>query len=151
MRLVSRRALSLFFLLAPVNTIQAFRQRNNHLLAATNNGIVMTQSAVLRELKERIAAQAKEIASLRKQVHNQQADPTSSAKAPATVQQHGAHGGGGPEMMADEYLQLSFFKIASKRIGWLSLFLVSLSLTALIMNGFENTLHRQLELAYFVP
>jgi pyruvate,orthophosphate dikinase len=51
MRLVSRRALSLFFLLAPVDTIQAFRQRNNHqhLLTATNNGIVMTQSAVLHE------------------------------------------------------------------------------------------------------
>jgi hypothetical protein len=157
MRLVlSRRATSLVFLLATqVATITAFRQRNTnsqqHLTATT--GIIMappgnsSESAVLRELKEKIATQAKEIASLRKQVVD--GSTSSSIKAPA--QQHGAHGGGGPEMMADEYLQLSFLNIASKRIGWLSLFLVSLSLTALIMNGFENTLHRQLELAYFVP
>lgn len=54
-------------------------------------------------------------------------------------------------MQADEYMALPFYKIASHRVGWLSLFLCSLSLTAIIMNGFENTLHRQLELAYFVP
>ena len=36
-------------------------------------------------------------------------------------------------------------------MGWLTLFLASLSLTAVIMNGFEHTLSRQIELAYFVP
>ena len=51
----------------------------------------------------------------------------------------------------DVYLSSPFYRIASKRVGWLSFFLASLSLTALIMNGFEKTLERQLELAYFVP
>ena len=101
------------------------------------------ESSVLRELKETIEQQTKEIESLKSQL---------KASPPATS--GGAHGGahgGGPEMQTDEYLKLPFYKIASHRVGWLSLFLCSLSLTALIMNGFENTLHRQLELAYFVP
>ena len=45
----------------------------------------------------------------------------------------------------------TFASIALERVGWLSVFLVSLSLTALIMNGFEHTLASQIELAYFVP
>lgn len=104
------------------------------------------ESSVLRELKDTIAKQSKEIESLKNQLSQ------SGAKSSGGGGAHGgAHGGGGPEMQTDEYLQSPFYRIASHRVGWLSLFLCSLSLTALIMNGFENTLHRQLELAYFVP
>ena len=105
------------------------------------------ESSVLRELKEKIEKQTKEIESLKRQLKK-----GGDSNGKSGSQQHGgAHGGGGPEMQADEYMKLPFYKIASHRVGWLSLFLCSLSLTALIMNGFENTLHRQLELAYFVP
>ena len=100
-------------------------------------------SSVLRELKETIKRQAAEIESLKKS----STKPAASAAASG----HGAHGGGGDEVVDSSYLNKPFFEIASKRIGWLSLFLLSLSLTALIMNGFEHTLSRQIELAYFVP
>ena len=100
-------------------------------------------SSVLRELKDTIAKQSKEIDSLKSQL-------SKTSGVAAKPNGGGAHGGG-PEVQTDEYLQSPFYKIASHRVGWLSLFLCSLSLTALIMNGFENTLHRQLELAYFVP
>lgn len=113
-----------------------------------NGSTNKAESAVLRELKETIAKQSKEIETLKSQMKQQ----NTGAAAPKSNSSHGGgHGGGGPEMQADEYLKLPFYKIASHRIGWLSLFLCSLSLTAIIMNGFENTLHRQLELAYFVP
>ena len=132
-------------LLAP--TVSSFRPVESSVSSVvmckdtTNNN----ESSVLRELKEKIEAQNKEIEALKSQLHG------GETKAPAAPTAHGAHGGGGPDMQADEYMQLPFYKIASHRVGWLSLFLCSLSLTALIMNGFENTLHRQLELAYFVP
>lgn len=100
-------------------------------------------SSALSELKDTIRKQKAEIESLKKQLKG---GKTSS-------QSHGAHGGGGEESMDDlaVYKTRPFYQIASKRVGWLSLFLVSLSMTALIMNGFEKTLERQLELAYFVP
>jgi Mg/Co/Ni transporter MgtE len=111
-------------------------QQKNQTRASTK------ESAVLSELKETIRKQAAEIESLKKK--------TSPSK-PAAVG-HGAHGGGGDAM--DDlatYLEKPSFQIAKHRIGWLSLFLCSLSLTAVIMNGFEHTLSRQIELAYFVP
>jgi Mg/Co/Ni transporter MgtE len=42
-------------------------------------------------------------------------------------------------------------KMIVSRGGWLSLFLISLSLTSVVMGGFEQTLAQQIELAYFVP
>lgn len=101
-------------------------------------------SAVLRELKETVRKQAAEIQTLQNQL---------KGKKKASGASHGAHGGGG-EASADElsaYLHRPFYSIAFQRVGWLSLFLVSLSLTALIMSGFEEVLSAQLELAYFVP
>jgi len=96
-------------------------------------------SAVMRELKEKILAQAAEIDKLKKQL---------APKKPVS----GGHGhGGGEEEDVHGYLQRSFLTLASHRVGWLGLFLCSLSLTAIIMNGFEHTLSRQIELAYFVP
>eukprot|EP00521_Asterionellopsis_glacialis_P004665 CAMPEP_0195272738 /NCGR_PEP_ID=MMETSP0706-20130129/16003_1 /TAXON_ID=33640 /ORGANISM="Asterionellopsis glacialis, Strain CCMP134" /LENGTH=247 /DNA_ID=CAMNT_0040329015 /DNA_START=262 /DNA_END=1005 /DNA_ORIENTATION=+ len=97
-------------------------------------------SAVMRELKEKILAQAAEIDKLKKQL----------APKKSVSGGHGAHGGGEEEDVQG-YLQRSFFTLASHRVGWLGLFLCSLSLTAIIMNGFEHTLSRQIELAYFVP
>lgn len=104
------------------------------------------ESTVLRELKDTIKKQATELQTLRKQLKG----PTGTSSAAPS---HGAHGGGAPAS-ADEiakYLTRPFYSIAFQRVGWLSVFLMSLSLTALIMNNFEHTLSRQIELAYFVP
>jgi hypothetical protein len=100
------------------------------------------ESAVLRELKETIQKQATELQTLRKKLNGGQ------SSAPA-----GAHGGGPEASMEDlaSYRTRPFYSIAMQRVGWLSVFLSSLSLTAVIMNGFEHTLSRQIELAYFVP
>ncbi|CAB9507429.1 Divalent cation transporter [Seminavis robusta] len=101
-----------------------------------------TSSSVLGELKETIRKQQAEIEGLKKQVGGSK--PSVS---------HGGHGGGA-ELSEDEvsqYLTQSFHSMALSRVGWLALFLVSLSFTAVIMNGFEHTLERQIELAYFVP
>lgn len=99
-------------------------------------------SAVLKELKDTIKKQAAEIDALRKKTgHN----------APSSI----SGGGHGPPVtdLGDIglYLRKPFYEMAMQRVGWLSLFLASLSLTAVIMNGFEHTLSRQIELAYFVP
>lgn len=111
----------------------------------TNKMTTNSESTVLRELKETVQKQSKEIEALRKQVALQKtATPRGGG--------HGAHGGD-VESVEDleHYLKKPFYMVAFHRVGWLSLFLCSLSLTAFIMNGFEKTLHRQLELAYFVP
>jgi len=105
------------------------------------------EASALRELKETVKAQAKEIESLKKQLS------TSAPKRPsAPPSAHGAHGASA-EMDEEihDYLTRPPLLLARHRVGWLSLFLCSLSLTALIMNGFEHTLSRQIELAYFVP
>ena len=104
------------------------------------------EMSVLRELKEQIHKQNIEIESLRTQLSRKKGQGGVSAPS------HG-HGGGGDSSKEEiiAYVSESFYSIASKRIGWLGLFLVSLSMTALIMNGFEHTLERQIELAYFVP
>jgi hypothetical protein len=99
------------------------------------------ESTVMRELKETIQKQATELQTLRKKLNGGQ------SAAPA-----GAHGG--PEASMEDlasYRTRPFYSIAMQRVGWLSVFLSSLSLTAVIMNGFEHTLSRQIELAYFVP
>jgi hypothetical protein len=101
------------------------------------------ESAVLRELKETIKKQASELHILRTQLKG------GKVSAPAA----GGHGGG-PEATIEElasYKTRPFYSIAMQRVGWLSVFLASLSLTAVIMSGFEHTLSRQIELAYFVP
>ena len=104
-------------------------------------------ASVLRELKGTVRAQAAEIARLK------QAMAATSAPA-ATSGGHGHGHGHGPAVDNDDilaYARKSFLAVACDRVGWLGFFLFSLSFTALIMNGFEHTLSRQIELAYFVP
>jgi cation transporter-like permease len=113
---------------------------------------VQDESAVLRELKETVANQAKELESLRAQV--KQAGSSSAAVMKRQASSSSSHHGAPSNDSEDElhaYVNRPFYSLAFKRVGWLSFFLASLSLTALIMNGFEHTLSRQLELAYFVP
>lgn len=105
-------------------------------------------SSALRELKEMIQKQANEIQALQQQLASQnQQQHQKKSRAPS-----GGHGvtSASPDEL-QSYLNQPFYRIALKRVGWLSVFLVSLSMTALIMSGFEHTLSRQLELAYFVP
>lgn len=102
------------------------------------------ESSVLRELKEKIKAQSDEIDRLQKQL---------KSNATTSAGPHSHHGGGGSPSAGEvtSYLMEPFYRVALTRVGWLSLFLFSLSFTAIIMNGFEHTLERQIELAYFVP
>jgi Mg/Co/Ni transporter MgtE len=118
-------------------------------------------SSVLGELKDTIKRQAAEIEDLQKRLSASSSPPQPSSPATTVGTQvepasagHGHTGHGPPGDSLDElslYLSKPFYLIATRRVGWLGLFLVSLSLTALIMSGFEHTLSRQLELAYFVP
>jgi cation transporter-like permease len=126
------------------------------LTSGSKNGDVVSSTSVLNELKETIRKQAAEIERLQKDMRSAQKQgnpPAIPKKRPLSSHHH--HGSSGSSTDDDEelsqYIRRPFYAIAFQRVGWLSLFLVSLSLTALIMNGFEHTLSRQLELAYFVP
>lgn len=106
---------------------------------------IIHESSTLRELKEIIKQQASEIQSLKEIAKAETAAPSSSSH----LSHHGPPDGDGLDIST--YLTSPFYKLAVKRVGWLSIFLCSLSLTAVIMQGFEHTLSRQIELAYFVP
>jgi len=111
-------------------------------------------SSALRELKETVKAQSAEIAKLKSELLSKKGDAgEGKKKGTGTAPAHGAHGGGGTDIEEeiDMYLDRPFFSLARHRVGWLTVFLASLSLTAVIMTGFEHTLSRQIELAYFVP
>jgi len=137
---------------APVPTRAIYKADTNNNMAKkkTTNDEDKAAGSVLRELKETVRRQASEIENLKKQLLNKSKQQQQKVGGAG----HGGHGAGAgdksPEELS-EYLHLPFYKVASTRVGWLGLFLVSLSMTALIMNGFEDTLEKQLELAYFVP
>ena len=116
----------------------------------TRSGVMSKESAVLGELKETIRKQKNEIEILKDQLNKQQKPQTKGSSASAVS--HGGHGAGEvSEEDVSHYLQEPFYKMSFKRVGWLGIFLGSLSFTALIMNQFEHTLEKHIELAYFVP
>lgn len=110
------------------------------------------ESSALRELKETVKSQSAEIERLKLEL-SKKVEATDKKSGGGAAVSHGAHGGGGTEIEEEihSYLDRPFFSLARHRVGWLTVFLASLSLTAIIMNGFEHTLSRQIELAYFVP
>lgn len=122
---------------------------NNNAAAATTttsaSSATAESSSVLRELKETIKSQAAEIEQLKKVL--------TATKKLTGGHAHGGHHGAAAdsEDAILEYKLKPFYSIAYERVGWLALFLLSLSFTAIIMNGFEHTLSKQIELAYFVP
>ena len=103
-------------------------------------------ASALGELKETILSQKKEIERLKAEL--------SSAGKPAKSGGH-SHGHGGDVELSEEdlarYIHSPFYKVGLERVGWLGIFLLSLSATALIMNVFEETLEKHIELALFVP
>ncbi|KAL7543013.1 hypothetical protein ACHAXR_012303 [Thalassiosira sp. AJA248-18] len=118
-------------------------KKNNAAAAAA----ATESSSVLRELKDTIQSQAAEIERLKKA-----ALPTTTIKKQKAIPSGGhAHGAASDSAEILDYKEKSALSIASERVGWLAVFLLSLSFTALIMNGFEHTLSKQIELAYFVP
>jgi hypothetical protein len=132
---------------------------NNGRILTTNNtkkGTTTTtttnenknDAAVLRELKEIIQKQTLEITELKKKMTTSSGVVAAAAAAATT-----GHGGGETLSMDEitSYLHQPIYILAQRRVFWLSIFLCSLSLTAMIMSGFEHTLSRQIELAYFVP
>ena len=97
--------------------------------------IEISSSSVLRELKETIRSQASEIAKLKEAM----ASSTSTKKASSSA---GGHHHGGTSTDEDgilAYKTKPFYTIAQERVGWLAFFICTLSLTAMIMNGFEHT------------
>jgi len=119
----------------------------------TNND--NNDSSALRELKDTIKAQAAEIDRLKNELLllAKKDGVVVAAKKKVSAPSGGHAHGGGAHDNEDilDYKHKSSFSIACERVPWLALFLFSLSFTALIMNGFEHTLSKQIELAYFVP
>jgi len=118
----------------------------NMAAAKTNNN---NDSSALRELKDTIKTQAAEIDRLKNELVKN-GIPLAAKKKVVVPSGGHAHGAADNEDILD-YKEKSSFSIAYERVPWLAVFLFSLSFTALIMNGFEHTLSKQIELAYFVP
>lgn len=105
-----------------------------------------SSASALGELKETIRSQKKEIEQLKAELSN--AGKTKKSGG------HGHGHGGGEELTEEEvarYVHSPFYRVGLERVGWLGIFLLSLSATALIMNVFEETLEKHIELALFVP
>ena len=137
----------------PSTTLSFIKQKSNNNMVSTRSKADPTSSSssVLRELKDTISSQASEINELKKEL---KAISKQSSKATTTEKAAGVSHGHGPPVDNEDiidYASKSFLTIAFERVGWLAIFLFSLSFTALIMNGFEHTLSKQIELAYFVP
>lgn len=116
---------------------------HNHHITKVSEMMDKTETSVLGELKETISQQQAEIARLQQRL---------KLSGPKSSSSHGGHGGGDvSEEDVANYLQERFYATSLKRVGWLGVFLASLSLTALIMNNFEHTLEKHIELSYFVP
>ena len=128
-------------------------KKNKKAAVATAATDSSSSSSVLRELKETIRSQASEIDRLREALSSSSAASTTKTATPAQAGggHAGHHHGGAASSSGEEYMLKPFYAIACERVGWLSFFICTLSLTAMIMNGFEHTLSRQIELAYFVP
>ena len=118
-----------------------------NMAAKTNNN--NNDSSALRELKDTIKTQAAEIDRLRKELDK--SDGIAVKKKVKVPSGGHAHGGAADNEDILDYKEKSSFAVAYERVPWLALFLFSLSFTAIIMNGFEHTLSKQIELAYFVP
>lgn len=103
-------------------------------------------ASALGELKETIRSQKKEIERLKAKIAS-----SDKSKKPSAA----SHGHGGDVELSKEelnrYLHDPFYRVGMQRVGWLGIFLASLSATALIMNVFEETLEKHIELALFVP
>ena len=132
------------------------QQQQQHLpqfVPANMNTQHQNDATVLRELKETIRQQAAEINALQQQLKGVVASPAVTTKKSFTVPTN-LHGGSGSHVAMEEitqYIHRPFYHIASQRVGWLGLFMISLSFTAIIMSEFEHILAQEVELAFFVP
>lgn len=140
-------ALPLILVLSTTSSSVSAVKRISFLNMPPQTREMVKDSAVLKELKDTIRKQTKEIETLKGQLKS---TPSSTKQAAAVSHGHGAGGDASPEEVAD-YLKVPFYSISLRRVGWLGVFLSSLSVTAVIMNSFEHTLEKQIELAYFVP
>ena len=61
------------------------------------------------------------------------------------------HGKLKPRTSSKTYAEAGCAVIATQRLGWLLFFLSSLSVTSLVMGGFEDMLERKIDLAHFAP
>lgn len=106
-------------------------------------GMSPSPSSVEGELKEQVTALRAECSSLKGELALLKA--ATSHPPPAAVAHHGlAHQTG-------DYHSVGVLQATVTRGGWLAVFLLSLSLTSVVLSGFEHTLQTQVELSYFVP
>lgn len=63
----------------------------------------------------------------------------------------GGGGNGNTNTFIGNYNDDSVWQLVVERGGWLAVFLISLSLTSVVMSEFEHTLAEHIELSYFVP
>ena len=113
-------------------------------MAAKKKNDATNDSSALSELKDTIKSQAAEINRLRAELAKK--DSGVVKKVPSGGG-HGHHGGGGSDKEDIlNYKNKSFVSIATERVPWLALFLISLSFTAIIMNGFE---HRSIKIIIY--
>ena len=142
---------------------RSFQQRTIVVVPAMKNTNKDDDSStVLRELKETIRQQAAVIDTLQRQLKGvavaiplTEAVTTKNSRFTVPNNLHGGGGGGGANNVAmdeiTQYIHRPFYHIASQRVGWLGLFMISLSFTAIIMSEFEHILSQEVELAFFVP
>jgi len=132
-------------------TFSILRQRKKMSLDNDDN---KKSSSALGELKETIRSQAKEIERLKAQIGSSDSGGLKKKAASSSKSSHGGGHGGDCELSEQElaqYLNDPFYKVGMHRVGWLGIFLASLSATGLIMKVFEETLEKHIELALFVP
>ncbi len=138
-----------------------FLHNNNNIMPNNNNNNnskndINNDSTVLAELKETIRNQAKELELLRANqqfpsLHPAAAAAATTASSKTAVMTHGHATSEPSDEDVAKYLQQPFYQTSLTRVGWLGIFLCSLSATAVIMNTFEHTLEKHIELSYFVP
>merc|ERR1712238_550791 len=94
------------------------------------------EASALRELKETIAKQADEIKVLKSALHNSKSSSSTQQQTPTSSHHHVPSTTESP----NDYISTPFYTLAFRRVYWLAVFLMSLSLTAIIINGYEHTL-----------
>jgi len=122
-------------------------KRPNIIASMTSKMAPLNEASALRELKETIARQANEIKELKSALHESKSSSLTRQQASTSAHHHVPSSTESP----NEYISTPFYTLAFRRVSWLAIFIFALLGTAIIINGYEHILSKQIELAYFVP
>lgn len=84
-------------------------------------------------------------------LHSKPFPPSSQAPLPLSLSRLRGGSASTASQVVGDYTKTAISSLILHRGGWLAVFLLSLSLTSVVMSRFEHTLAQQIELAYFVP